>query len=50
MTGKLMERCYDGVEDPAAEEALWGVCQERIITSVSEAASRRSRISFQRDI
>ena len=36
----------DGVEDHGAEEALWGVCHERIGTSVLEAISRASGSSF----
>ena len=33
---KLIERCSDSVEDQGAEEASWGVRQERIVTSVLE--------------
>ena len=40
------ESCSNGVEDQGAEDALWGVCQERIITSVLQAVSRASGSPF----
>jgi predicted phage tail protein len=42
LPAKLVERCGDGVEDKAAEEASW----ERIIVSVLESVSRASGSAF----
>lgn len=46
-TGRLLERCSDSGEHQGAKEAPWGVCQQRTISSLSEAGSWRSWLTFQ---
>ena len=44
-TAKLKERCSEGVEDQEAEEASWGVCQERIVfVSIGKASPVRAAL------